>query len=91
MTKQEIMLYVAATVATLAETDGGPESSLYLALGGDIQKWNGIKGILTSSGLIEVDRSYWVKLTDAGRDLAAKIAAAQAAAKPESPSGVAPG
>lgn len=80
MDKRQIMTYVAAIVTTLAETGGGPESSLYLALGGDINKWNDIKGLLVSSGLIVVRSDHWVEITAKGRKLAVDIEAARTAA-----------
>lgn len=63
---------IAAIITTLAEVEGSPESMLYLFFDMDLEKWNGYKYALTSTGIIEVEYNF-VTLTDKGHDLAAKL------------------
>lgn len=77
MTHDQIITAVAAIVTTLAETNGGPESSIYCALGCDIERWNKLRQLLVASNLVTL-RSNWVELTDKGRTLAADCNAAMA-------------
>jgi len=63
---------IAAVLVTLEETGGGPESSLYLALGGDIHEWYEVKTLLLASGLVTI-RAHWVTLTAKGRTQAQEV------------------
>jgi hypothetical protein len=77
MNQNEAVAAVAAVLTTLAETDGGPESSCYLALGGKLESWEMIKFIMTRAGWITT-RAHWVELTDAGKSKVREIEAALA-------------
>lgn len=81
MTREQILTRVAAVLTTLLETDGGPESSVYLALGANLSDWMGLKGLMLQSDLIRVDRSNWVTLTEKGRQTAEECNAVLAGAK----------
>ena len=72
MTKIEFMTAVAAIVSTLAETNGGPESMIYMAMGSDLSKWHAVRDAMLRVKLITVDANF-VKLTDAGRKLASQV------------------
>lgn len=69
MTRERILTSVAAILTTLLETDGSPESMIYIGLGMDLSAWQQIKGILLSSELITC-HGYYVELTEAGRETA---------------------
>jgi hypothetical protein len=77
MTKAELITAVAAVITTALETepDFFPESFAYLALGGDISKWETVKGFLLGGKMITIDGNV-IKLTAYGRDLATKCNAA---------------
>jgi hypothetical protein len=70
LTREKVMAYVSAIVTTLydLETDTA-ESTLYLALGMNLQLWNDLKGLLVASDLVTV-KSHRVALTVKGMDLA---------------------
>lgn len=70
MSEQQVMARVAAILSTLLEAGGGPESSVYLALGSNLSLWQGIKGLMVRSDLIRVDGNSWVELTEKGREIA---------------------
>lgn len=79
MTKDQIMTYVAAILTTLQECGGsGPESSVYLALGMDINVYSDIRGLLVASGLVTC-KSYTLRLTEKGDQLATECNALLAA------------
>ena len=75
MTKNELLTRIAATLTTLAETNGSPESMIYLAFGADIHEWNDLKAILLKMDWIKVSAHY-VTLTEAGKLKAAEIESA---------------
>jgi hypothetical protein len=72
MSRQELNARIAAMVATLAETDGAPESSLYIFLDMNMELWTNVRLLLVSSQLITIS-SHYVKLTDKGLKLANEI------------------
>ena len=74
MTQTQILARIAAILTTLAETGGGPESSIYLALGSDMDLWTKIRNALLEANQISI-RGHWVTLTPNGRATAAKLAA----------------
>ncbi len=78
MTKSEINQYLCAIITTLAEVPYSPESTLYLAIGGDLDKWNTLKALLINSGLMTCS-GFSCTLTITGHAMAAKINAALAA------------
>ena len=79
MTKEQMVL-VAAILTTLAEVDGCPESTLYLTVGCDWVKFETIKGILVSAGLINC-RGHYVTLTEKCKEIATKLNETLAASK----------
>lgn len=72
MTKQEANKYLCAILTTLAEVPFAPESSIYLAMGMDLGKWQTIRAILLQAGLA-TSEGYAMTITAKGRELAAKI------------------
>lgn len=82
MTRNELNTYLAAILTTLAEVDGGcAESTVYIALGMDIHKYNEVREILVVAQLVAIDQCNWMKLTAKGREIADKCNAFIAAAK----------
>jgi hypothetical protein len=80
MTRKDLTIYTAAILTTLDEEPSGgcPESHLYIALGMDLQKWHAVRDFLQSFDWITI-RVNWVEITAEGRDIAAKVTAAQSA------------
>ena len=71
MTRKELNVFLAAVLTTANDIQPCPESSIYLALGCDIDEWQTVKGLLLSAELATF-RGYSVTLTDKGRVLAEK-------------------
>ena len=66
-----------AILETLSEVEGGgPESSIYLALGADIELWETIRGMMVSLEWVKVEGN-WITLADKGREVVGKLAAAR--------------
>ena len=78
MTKTEINKYLCAILTTLAEVPYAPESMLYLGIGADLSKWQTLKVFLCSGGLA-TSENFAMRITDKGREVAAKINAMVAA------------
>jgi hypothetical protein len=76
---KEIIAKVAAILSALRETNGGPESALYMALGMDINLWNIIRGVMLKAGYITISGHY-VTLTAKGLEKAIEVDAAMAKA-----------
>jgi hypothetical protein len=72
---KQVMIGTAALLTTLTETGGGPESSLYLAIGSDIEVSNAVTSICARKGWI-TNRAHWLEITSAGREIANQINAA---------------
>jgi hypothetical protein len=72
MTKREVLSLVAAIICTLAETNGAPESTLYMFVNMDMDKWTTLKTIMIEAKLITISGHY-VRLTEQGRSTADKI------------------
>lgn len=72
MDRNELNKILCAILSTLSEVEYAPETSLYLGLGSDYQKWQGVKGLLIGAGLATCT-SYQVRLTTAGKEMAAKV------------------
>jgi hypothetical protein len=70
MSKEQVMTYVAAILTTLADlgTDCA-ESTVYMAMGMDLQKYEAIRGLLVASDLVTV-RGNRIALTAKGRQTA---------------------
>ena len=75
MTKAEVYSRVASILCTLAETNGAPESTLYIFCDMDMHKWQSLRGILVGAGYVDIKGNY-VRLTSIGLDTAAKLEAA---------------
>ena len=76
MTKEKATLAIAAITTTLAETDTGPEGHLYMALaplGISLDDYYAIAGLLIKGGLAERIAGPQLRITEAGRQLAARI------------------
>lgn len=78
MTRDQLNLYLAAILSTLAETGSGPESSLYLAIGVSLDEWETIKYLLVHAGFV-TEAYNELTITEAGRAIAAKVDAARQA------------
>ena len=72
MTHNEINQYLCAILTTLMETPQIPESTLYVAMGCDMDKWNTVKAILVKGNLATF-HGFHAYLTDAGYAMAKKV------------------
>lgn len=63
---------IAAVIATLDETNGSPESMLYIFFDMNMDVWTKVRTILIESKLITICNHY-VSLTDSGRETARKL------------------
>lgn len=63
---------IAAVIATLAETNGAPESSLYIFFGMDMDLWQRVRNVLIEGKLITI-KGHYVTLTESGYETARKI------------------
>jgi hypothetical protein len=72
MDKNKIMVLVAAAVTTLAESEGCPESTLYLLCDMDMSRWDILRRVLVGAGWIRI-LNHYVTLTAEGRTLAESI------------------
>lgn len=72
MEKKELLARIAAIVATLDETNGSPESMLYIFLDMNMDLWIKVRAILLDSKLIEIKSNY-VTLTASGKETAQKL------------------
>jgi hypothetical protein len=75
MDRKQVMIDMAAVLTTAAEIGGAvPQSPLYLALGGDLDRFTLVRDVLVKSGLATVTAET-LTLTEAGRLTAAKLEA----------------
>lgn len=72
MTRDELNKNLCAVITTLDEVGWSVESTLYIALGCDMETWETVKTILVSSHLATVE-SYRVTITPTGHAMAVKI------------------
>lgn len=72
MSKNEFTARVAAIIATLQETNGSPESMLYIFLDMNMDLWTKVKTILIEADLISVKGNF-VTLTANGQLTASKL------------------
>lgn len=79
MTKEQ-KIQMITIISTLAETGGCPESSLYLLMGMDAEKYRALKCILVGSGMVQV-KGHYCTLTARGEELAASLNDALVAGK----------
>lgn len=63
---------LAAVLSALKGTGGSPESTLYTALGSNLDEWGTVKRAGISLGWIDC-RNHYVTLTTAGREKADEI------------------
>ena len=72
VTNNRLLAEVAAIVATLQETNGAPESTLYMFLNMDMNRWSIVRSVLIEAKLISICAHY-VTLTDEGQKVATKL------------------
>ena len=72
MDKNELMTRIAAIVSTLNETNGAPESMLYIFCNMDMNDWSIIKDVLIRSGMMTC-KGHYCRLTDSGIETAKKL------------------
>ncbi len=83
MTLQQIQTRIAAVTSTLVETGPAPASTIYLALGRNIDHWNQLSSIMQQAGLLTVSPYHEVSLTPAGEELGRQCNELLAQAKAE--------
>ena len=72
MTKDLLMSRVAAIVCTLAETDGSPESMLYIFCDMNMADWEMVRDIIVRAKFVTISNHY-VTLTEQGRVTAREL------------------
>lgn len=72
MTKDVLLTRIAAIVTTLDETNGSPESMLYIFCEMNLEDWHTIKQMLISSGLMKCS-GFYCSLTEKGKETAKQI------------------
>lgn len=72
MNKNEFVAKVAAVIGTLAETNGAPESTLYMFFDMNMDLWNEVRRILIDLKIIKISANF-VTLTPKGLEQAQKI------------------
>ena len=77
MTRDELNKNLCAIITTLDEVPFAPESSLYMAMGMDMYKWETVKQVLVAGNLATF-HGFAAYITPIGHAMAAKINAAMA-------------
>ena len=75
MSKAELdqrMIKIASVIATLQETNGSPESMLYIFFDMNIHSWTAVRDTLRTNGLIKISGNF-VTLTEKGEALATRL------------------
>lgn len=72
LSPNEAMVLVAAVLTTLLETGGSPASTIYLACGMEMRKWEALRDIMLRMDVIKISNHY-VTLTEKGTQLATEI------------------
>lgn len=74
LNRRDINVLLCAILTTLNECDfeGCPESSLYLLVDSDIEKWQQLRTILVNGKLVDI-RNHFVSLTAKGCEMAQRI------------------
>jgi hypothetical protein len=72
-TYDELNRALCAIITTLDEVEYAPVSTLYLGIGRDPEKWEAVRQVLEQGNLAIIDADNNVRLTPAGRAMAAKI------------------
>ena len=75
MTRDELNKNLCAIITTLDEVPFAPESSLYMAMGMDMSKWETVKQVLVAGNLATF-HGFAAYITPIGHAMAAKINAA---------------
>ena len=75
MTKDVLLTRIAAIVTTLEETNGSPESMLYIFCEVNMNDYQMIRGILVKAGYVTI-RGNYVTLTQSSKETAARLNAA---------------
>ena len=75
MTKNLLLTRIAAIVTTLDETNGSPESMLYIFCEMNMNDYEMIRDILVKAGYVTIKGNY-VTLTLEGKETAIKLNAA---------------
>jgi len=63
---------IAAVIATLDETNGSPESMLYIFFDMNMDLWSSVRSILVKGELVTIKGNY-VTLTEKGRQIAKRL------------------
>jgi len=72
MTSDDLNRKLCAVITTLADVPMAHETTLYLGLGCDMAVWENVKFVLSAGGLATFF-NHKVRITEAGRAMAAKI------------------
>jgi hypothetical protein len=72
MNKNEILSRVAAIITTLDETNGSPESMLYIFFDMNMDLWTKVRCILVETDLVQIKGNF-VTLTANGRATAQRL------------------
>jgi hypothetical protein len=72
MTRDDLNRKLCAVITTLADVPMAPETTLYLGLGSNMEEWETVKTVLLAGKLATCDCNE-VRITEAGRAMAAKI------------------
>lgn len=72
MSKNEAFIKIAAILSALLETNGSPESMLYIFCDMDMDNWQMLRHILIETNLVDIKGNY-VTLTEDGRIKAEKL------------------
>lgn len=72
MEKDTLLVQIAAIVTALYETNGAPESMLYIFLDMNMDLWRKVRTILVESGMVTIKSNY-VRLTESGKETAQKL------------------
>lgn len=75
MDKNTLLTRLAAVVTTLDETNGTPESMLYIFCDMDMQAYEILRNVLVKADLVTI-RGNYVTLTQNGKETAQKLNAA---------------
>ena len=75
MDKNLLLTRVAAIVTTLEETNGTPESMLYIFCDMDMSAYEIVRDILVKANLVTI-KGHYVTLTNEGKSMAQRLNAA---------------
>ena len=75
MNKMDCLTRIAAIVTALDETNGSPESMLYIFCNMDMHAYETIRDILIKANLVTI-KGHYVTLTEEGKKTAQKLNAA---------------